>query len=129
MNLDQQLIEAARTGKTQEAEELLNSGADIHKRWDEALRFAAGNGHTKTVQLLMEHGADIHAEKDYALRYATEFGHTETAKVLISHYKTSELKEFLGKKEFPQDLLQKEIETRNTKLAQKAKRTEPQIEI
>ena len=100
MNLNEQFILAAQAGETEKVEELL-----------------------------LEHGADIHADDNYALRWAAHYGHTKVVKLLISHYKTTQLRDFLGKKEFPQYCLQREIETRNIRTAQKAKRTEPQIEI
>ena len=129
MNLNEKLIETAKAGKTKTVKLLLEKGADIHAENDSALCYAAVNGHTETVKFLLEQGADIHAENDLALYWAASNGHTETAKLLISNYKTSELKEFLGKKEYPQDLLQKGIQTREAKLIQKIKKAEPEMEI
>ena len=129
MNLEEKLIEAAKTGKTEEVKKLLKAGADIHAERDQALRYAANNDHTETVKLLLERGADIHAQEDAALRWAAINGHTETCKLLLTHYKTTELKTLLEREDFPQDLIQKEIQTRNTKLAQKAKTAEQEMEI
>jgi ankyrin repeat protein len=90
MNLNEQLIEAATKGNTQEVKSLLEQGADIHAEdfygyKDAAIRLAASHGHTETAKLLLENGADIHADNDYALRGAAVYGHTETAKLLLEN--------------------------------------------
>lgn len=82
-SLEEQLIAAAKNGKTSGVKDLLERGADIHAHGDYALRWAAYLGNTETVKLLLDYGADIHANEDEALKWATENGHTETVRLLL----------------------------------------------
>ncbi len=66
-------------------EELLDEGADVHARCDEALLLASAHGHLKVVKLLLKHGADVHAHDDRALRLASKKGHLEVVKLLLQH--------------------------------------------
>ena len=61
---------------------LLDGGANVHARGDEALRRAAENGHADAVRVLLEAGADLHADEEAARRWAAKNGHTETIRVL-----------------------------------------------
>ena len=61
---------------------LLDGGANVHARGDEALRRAAENGHADAVRVLLEAWADLHADEEAARRWAAKNGHTETIRVL-----------------------------------------------
>ena len=52
------------------AKYLLEDGADIHAKNDEALRNAVIFGDVRIVRYLVEQGADIHADRDTPLRLA-----------------------------------------------------------
>jgi hypothetical protein len=80
---------------------LLNAGANVHARNDEALRMASYNGHTDVVKLLLDAGADVHANNDLALRYAIEKKRADVVKVLKDHMakeKKNKVKESLNEK-------------------------------
>jgi hypothetical protein len=83
--LDTRLFDAAYFGHTEVVKLLLASGANVHAKYDFALRWAAWFGHTETVKVLLASGADVHAGNDAALRWAADHGHTETVRVLAKH--------------------------------------------
>ena len=96
LNLDEALISAAKRGRTDVVQTLLDGGADVHASIhtsysrDEALCVAAGCGHTRTVKALLAAGADVHAYakdsngiRDLPLRSAASSGHAETIAVLL----------------------------------------------
>jgi len=83
--VDTALLSAARSGHVLAVELLLGSGADLHARSEQALRFASQFGHTAVVQLLIQHGADVHADDDMALQLASEKGHTAVVQLLIQN--------------------------------------------
>src|ERR1051325_3366287 len=59
---DLNLIEAAKAGDFQQAERLIESGADVNQQDEQGwtpLNFAAGKGDLPLTRLLVEHGADI----------------------------------------------------------------------
>jgi len=63
-NKPNELLDAARAGKTRRVEELLKNGADLEARDPDgrtALMLAAQNGRTAAVQLLLAKGADAEA--------------------------------------------------------------------
>ena len=63
---DQLLIFSAEHGKIDFVKYLLDIGADIHAKNDDALRWASSKGHTKVVKLLLDAGANVHAEDNVA---------------------------------------------------------------
>ena len=66
-------------------ERLINEGADVTAKNNEAVRWASDNGHTDVVTLLIEHGADVTADNNFAIRWASKNGHTATVKLLLEH--------------------------------------------
>jgi ankyrin repeat protein len=80
--INEQLIKSASHGDTEAVKRLLGEGADVHARWNFALRLASENGHVEVVKLLLSAGANIHAQEDAALLVARKNGHTETVKLL-----------------------------------------------
>ena len=74
MNLSEDLFEAASDGDLDIVKRLVESGADIHSKDDQALSIAAMFGHLEVVKYLVEVGADIHSEDDRALRIAASRG-------------------------------------------------------
>jgi len=80
------LIKMCKAGNLDMAKLLLDNGADVHARDDDALRYASLNGHTDIVKLLIDNGADIHACNDDALILASYYGHTEVVKLLMPYY-------------------------------------------
>lgn len=69
-NDNDELINAAWDGRTNDVITLINGGADVNANNSVALRVAAWNGHTDTVIALLEHGADVNADDSAALRLA-----------------------------------------------------------
>jgi len=63
MDVNEQLIKAAKAEDLKAVKTLLDRGADIHARNDEALRSAAHNGYLEIVQLLLEMGANYRNQK------------------------------------------------------------------
>ena len=126
---DKALQRAVLEGHYETVKMLLKTGADIRVAQGFPLLQAVRQNHEKTVMLLLEGKIDIRTNEHATLRSAKDTGSSRTYRAVLAHYKTSELRTLLGKKEFPQDLLQKEIQTRNSRAAQKAKRIEPEIEI
>ena len=64
MDLNEELLETAEEGDTEEVKLLIEKGADVDaKDWKgrTALMGAALKGHTETVKLLIEKGADVNA--------------------------------------------------------------------
>jgi ankyrin repeat protein len=59
---------------------LIEQGADIHAKNNEALRNSAEKGDLDIVKYLVEHGAAVHSIEDYALRYSAVKGHLEIVK-------------------------------------------------
>jgi len=88
--LNEQLLEAAKTGNAAVIQSLLAAGADINaasNNGNTAFMYAASKGHTATVEVLIANGADINAASNdgmTAFIYATNEGHTATVKVLIA---------------------------------------------
>lgn len=64
------LARAAGLGQLAIATMLLNAGADVHARREEALRFAAAEGRVRVVRALVAAGADVHAVDNDVLRLA-----------------------------------------------------------
>ena len=78
-------IKQCEQGNTEIVKFLLEHGADVHAKNDEALTYAAENGHTEIVKMLIENGAHVFADNNYAVRYAAKKGHTEIVKLLLEH--------------------------------------------
>ena len=79
-----QLIEAARNGRAEKVQALLEAGADVNAKTDDgstALMMAAFGGQTETAQVLLDAGADVNAKNNdgqTALWWAARQGHTHT---------------------------------------------------
>jgi ankyrin repeat protein len=87
---DSALIVAAKNGKTQTINLLLNWKADIEARdkaQNTALHWAANNGHTEAVNCLIEHGAQLEAKgihENTALHFAVIHGKNEVVNLLLT---------------------------------------------
>ena len=81
--VDQALREASAAGRRDVVATLLAHGADVHAGGDKSLRNASQRGHADTVALLIAHGADVRAKGDEALRYACEFGKNAVVGLLL----------------------------------------------
>lgn len=89
-NINQDLINASKTGNVEEVKILLEKGADTNHRDDNSrltsLLYASRNGYIEIVKLLIEKGANVNeksAEGCAALVLASEKGHMEIVKLLI----------------------------------------------
>ena len=78
------LIKSAREGELEVVRLLLDRGADVHAKNDDALQWAAYNDHLEVVRLLLDRGADVHSMNDDALQWAAEMGHLEVVALLKS---------------------------------------------
>ena len=58
MKQDSLLIIASREGDIDKVKLLIDQGADINARDDQALRWASNNGHLDVVKLLKDKGGD-----------------------------------------------------------------------
>jgi ankyrin repeat protein len=61
-SLDADIIEASRTGKIDEVEDLISRCADVNARNEDMntpLHFASGEGHITVIDMLLKNGADI----------------------------------------------------------------------
>lgn len=65
-DIDEQLINAAKSFDVQFVEVLINQGADVQAWNSLALRDGAALGNTEFVRLLLAYQADVHAENDQA---------------------------------------------------------------
>ena len=79
------LEQAARLGYLETVKYLIDSGANIHIRNNETLRWAVYQGHREIVKYLLEQGAYVHASDDYALRWAAENGYLDVVKCAVEH--------------------------------------------
>ena len=86
--LNVELIDAAKAGNTQAAQQVFSFGASVNAKDENgvtALMWAAGNGKTEMTKLLLDKGANINAkDKDghTALDRAMANGRTEAATLL-----------------------------------------------
>lgn len=92
--VDEALVYAAKSGRTNVMDFLLTQGADIDGApyHSTALFWAISKGQTETVRWLLEHGADVHrlgsfgGEKNInALHMAAWGGHLESAALLLQY--------------------------------------------
>jgi len=81
---NEKFIKCASKGNLELVKIYIQLGADIHARYDWALRYAAEKGHLNVVMYLVRLGADIHAIDNYALRWASNYCHTEVVAYLKS---------------------------------------------
>ena len=80
---DEALRWSAFYGHVEVVRLLLDRGADIHAGVDASLQWSAENGHVEVVRLLLDRGADIHADNDYALQMSARYGHVEVVRLLL----------------------------------------------
>lgn len=86
MNItDRTFINCVKNDDLVAVTKLLENGANVHARYDRALRYSAECGRLRMVSKLLEHGADVHAEDDYALRYSAENGYALVVSKLLEH--------------------------------------------
>ena len=87
--LNEELLEAAKRGKTEKVRELLGNGAEVDAEnwmgWT-ALCWAARMGHTKTVEVLIASGANVNKRSWFdemnPLLHAMSCNKPETEKIL-----------------------------------------------
>jgi hypothetical protein len=77
---------AASKGQLAGVEVLLDAGVGNH---GQALEYGASNGHTNVVALLLDRGADVHCRDDQALFNAACNGHQETVALLLQRGATA----------------------------------------
>jgi ankyrin repeat protein len=88
--MDKELLDAAKEGKTQEVQRLIEAGADLSTKDGSgltALHLASWNGHRATAAVLLEAGAPVHAKSNYGstpLHAASDKGHHDTAQLLLN---------------------------------------------
>ncbi|KAJ3044953.1 hypothetical protein HDV00_000237 [Rhizophlyctis rosea] len=70
MDINLAFIQASYKGHLHVVKLLLESGADLHARNDEALCLASGNGELDMIQFLLSAGADVHAQNNRPLQSA-----------------------------------------------------------
>ena len=78
------IISASQNGHLEIVQILLSSGANVHAKNDEALKWASINGRLEVVLVLLSAGADVHVDDDYPLQLASSNGHVEVVRVLLS---------------------------------------------
>ncbi|KAJ3194244.1 hypothetical protein HK101_003217 [Irineochytrium annulatum] len=78
------LREACRLGNVVIARRMLEAGANVHVRRDEALRFACHAGKSPIVTLLLDHGADRSIMSNMPLFNAADMGHVEVVRTLLA---------------------------------------------
>lgn len=83
LDKNKRLLHAAESGDITEVSNVIEQGAQIHFRNDEALRLAARRGKLEIVKVLVEKGADIRANNDRAFRVAAVWGHLELVKFFV----------------------------------------------
>lgn len=90
VDLGAPLINAAKAGKVEDVERLLQRGADVNSRgqWGMTpLIWAASKGHKAVVRLLLDRGADVNAEannRSTSLMWTSFTGHAEVVKQLLA---------------------------------------------
>ena len=90
-NINTELIQASRNGRTETVAMLLEKGADMNATdnyGETVLQWASENGHTEIVKMLLEKGADVNAKRNCgnaALSSASYGGYTEIVKMLLKN--------------------------------------------
>ena len=83
-DINDDLIQAASSGRGEEVKTLLSRGANPAGGNSFALRSAASRGHVEVVRLLLSDGrADPRAEDSLSLRYAAGNGYVEVVRLLL----------------------------------------------
>lgn len=128
------LIAACERGHVEIAQQLLEHGADVHARGDQALKLAIQLGCLPLVKALLQHGADITPHRENAVYWAVqseypkitlevgypneqadmeELGRLQNQRVIFRSYERMcaefEEAQMLGKKYLPTDEEQKRI--------------------
>ena len=87
--LNEQLFKALQQNNTEEAEKLINAGANVNSK-DELgvspLHWAALNNNSKLVRFLLKNGANVNSaavDGDTPLQTAVILGHTDIVKLLL----------------------------------------------
>ncbi|MHA7269554.1 ankyrin repeat domain-containing protein [Arthrobacter sp. HLT1-20] len=90
MELDQQLILAAKANDLPLVERLIEAGGNVNAKdslQDSAFLYAGAEGFNEILELTLAHGADVSSTNRYggtALIPASEHGHVETVRILIA---------------------------------------------
>ena len=90
-NINTELIQASRNGRTETVAMLLEKGADMNATdnyGETVLQWASENGHTEIVKMLLEKGADVNAKRNCgnaALSSASYGGYTEIVTMLLEY--------------------------------------------
>ena len=88
-DINEDLIEAAKNGRTDEVRNLLDAGAEVNaegEHGETALMWATENGHFEVGRVLLNAGADVNARSEAgltALMGAAFEGRIENLKVLL----------------------------------------------
>ncbi|KAL0269313.1 UNVERIFIED_CONTAM: hypothetical protein PYX00_007096 [Menopon gallinae] len=94
VDVEYQLLEAAKTGDLEAVQRLLTSCPqkvncrDLDGRHSTPLHFAAGFNRVSVVEYLLDHGADVHAKDKgglVPLHNACSYGHYEVTELLVKH--------------------------------------------
>ncbi|XP_046385397.1 poly [ADP-ribose] polymerase tankyrase [Ischnura elegans] len=94
VDVECQLLEAAKAGDTEQVKRLLSAYPqivncrDLDGRHSTPLHFAAGYNRVAVVEFLLAHGADVHAKDKgglVPLHNACSYGHYEVTELLVKH--------------------------------------------
>ncbi|XP_065348135.1 poly [ADP-ribose] polymerase tankyrase [Cloeon dipterum] len=94
LDVEGQLLEAAKAGDQEQVKRLLSSFPhivncrDVDGRHSTPLHFAAGYNRISVVDYLLTHGADVHAKDKgglVPLHNACSYGHFEVTELLVKH--------------------------------------------
>lgn len=94
LDLENQLLEAAKAGDAEQVQRLLTAYPhivncrDLDGRHSTPLHFAAGYNRVSVVEYLLAHGADVHSKDKgglVPLHNACSYGHYEVTEMLVKH--------------------------------------------
>ncbi|XP_075222552.1 tankyrase isoform X2 [Lycorma delicatula] len=94
LDLENQLLEAAKAGDSEQVQRLLTAYPhivncrDLDGRHSTPLHFAAGYNRVDVVEYLLAHGADVHSKDKgglVPLHNACSYGHYEVTEMLVKH--------------------------------------------